>query len=174
LSPFVNEAVIESCMHRFCFDCILKWGKLKSFCPLCKKSFSRLLCDITSDSKYHIFEIPVETSTQTSSDPPALPIPSLPQRTYNPTSIEQVAAILQRTYDPPPIIQYCRNSSDSNNYNKKEYNNTLNIQYINGYRQYQDPNSGDWRYTHERVAEKKLGRGIQPNEKSYPYESRNK
>ncbi|EGC31396.1 hypothetical protein DICPUDRAFT_39985 [Dictyostelium purpureum] len=43
-------------------------------------------------------------------------------------------------------------------------NNNLNIRYNkSGYRQYQ-ANDGGWEYTHRTVAEKKIGRPIEPNE----------
>jgi len=51
------EAVIEGCWHKFCFVCILQWSQITSFCPLCKKSFSRLLYDVTPDLQYRTFDI---------------------------------------------------------------------------------------------------------------------
>jgi len=57
LGPFELEAIIEGCWHRFCFVCILQWSQITSFCPLCKKLFSRLLYDITTDLQYRTFDI---------------------------------------------------------------------------------------------------------------------
>lgn len=30
----------NKCLHNFCFDCILEWGKVKPICPLCKVEFT--------------------------------------------------------------------------------------------------------------------------------------
>lgn len=41
--PEHNElAMINSCEHRFCFDCIAKWGERENTCPLCKFRFTKI------------------------------------------------------------------------------------------------------------------------------------
>ena len=41
----------------------------------------------------------------------------------------------------------------------------MDIRYNNsGYRQFRDPKTGEWIYTHRRVAEKKVQRDLSPNE----------
>jgi len=36
-SPCIDEASLDSCSHKFCFSCILKWTtQISSTCPLCK------------------------------------------------------------------------------------------------------------------------------------------
>jgi len=34
-----NKAVIRSCSHEFCFDCIKNWTQTNLSCPLCKREF---------------------------------------------------------------------------------------------------------------------------------------
>lgn len=55
---------------------------------------------------------------------------------------------------------YNNYSNNYNTYHISHYTN-LPIRYNNsGYRQYQDPNTGQWKSTHRRVAEKKIGRYV--------------
>jgi len=36
------QGVIESCNHKFCFDCIKRWSRIENTCPMCKKRFNSL------------------------------------------------------------------------------------------------------------------------------------
>lgn len=37
---------INSCTHKFCFECIKDWSKVTNECPLCKSRFSEIAkCD---------------------------------------------------------------------------------------------------------------------------------
>ena len=38
-----EPAVLDSCAHTFCGDCILAWSLRESRCPLCKRRFTRVL-----------------------------------------------------------------------------------------------------------------------------------
>lgn len=40
------------CLHRFCYNCILKWLKVKSSCPLCLVTPTKLLYSIQSSSLF--------------------------------------------------------------------------------------------------------------------------
>lgn len=42
LERIMEEAELDSCMHRFCFTCITKWSAAVTTCPLCKASFSTI------------------------------------------------------------------------------------------------------------------------------------
>jgi hypothetical protein len=33
---------IDSCIHEFCFDCILKWSNVTNKCPICAKKFKSI------------------------------------------------------------------------------------------------------------------------------------
>ena len=33
---------IDSCIHEFCFECILKWSKVTNKCPICTKKFKSI------------------------------------------------------------------------------------------------------------------------------------
>lgn len=30
---------VDSCIHTFCFECIVKWSKVTNKCPICSKKF---------------------------------------------------------------------------------------------------------------------------------------
>ena len=40
-----NVATINGCSHQFCVDCISRWARIKSVCPLCKKVFETISSD---------------------------------------------------------------------------------------------------------------------------------
>ncbi|EOY22180.1 RING/U-box-like protein [Theobroma cacao] len=37
-----TRGTIDCCDHTFCFVCIVKWAKVKSFCPICKLNFTTI------------------------------------------------------------------------------------------------------------------------------------
>ncbi len=37
-----NIAVIDNCVHQFCYPCIKEWSKVTNLCPLCKKEFHEI------------------------------------------------------------------------------------------------------------------------------------
>lgn len=46
-----KEAAIDSCPHKFCFECIVEWSKVANICPMCKKSFHKVTTCNTSIKK---------------------------------------------------------------------------------------------------------------------------
>jgi hypothetical protein len=44
---------IDSCLHKFCFSCIIKWSEVTNTCPVCKRNFRQVteLKDSASTSK---------------------------------------------------------------------------------------------------------------------------
>lgn len=37
LNEATNKINLDCCKHEFCFECIKKWRKIKSTCPVCRK-----------------------------------------------------------------------------------------------------------------------------------------
>ncbi|CAG9859424.1 unnamed protein product [Phyllotreta striolata] len=59
LGNFSNKCFSDSCMHEFCFKCLLQWSKIKPECPLCKQPFTRIIHNVKSNEEYdeHVVEI---------------------------------------------------------------------------------------------------------------------
>ncbi|XP_008195988.1 E3 ubiquitin-protein ligase Topors isoform X2 [Tribolium castaneum] len=53
-----NKCRANSCMHEFCYSCLLEWSRIKAECPLCKQEFKSILHNIKSLNEYdvHIVE----------------------------------------------------------------------------------------------------------------------
>jgi len=49
-----TRAELASCVHQFCFECILTWSKEKSICPLCKLPFKELHHQFNPDGSYSV------------------------------------------------------------------------------------------------------------------------
>ena len=52
LGGFTNRSFINECFHAFCYYCILQWSEVAQTCPLCKKSFTKIIHDVTSIRTY--------------------------------------------------------------------------------------------------------------------------
>jgi hypothetical protein len=37
-----NIGIINSCDHKYCYDCIKRWSKETNKCPQCKKKFTKI------------------------------------------------------------------------------------------------------------------------------------
>ncbi|XP_050499742.1 E3 ubiquitin-protein ligase Topors-like isoform X4 [Diabrotica virgifera virgifera] len=59
LGSFSNKCVSDTCLHQFCFKCLLEWSKIKAECPLCKQPFTRILHNIKNNGEYdeHVVDI---------------------------------------------------------------------------------------------------------------------
>ncbi|KAL3287932.1 hypothetical protein HHI36_002388 [Cryptolaemus montrouzieri] len=55
-----NKCFSDTCMHQFCFKCLLQWSKIKAECPLCKQPFKSIIHNVKSNEEYeeHIVEEP--------------------------------------------------------------------------------------------------------------------
>lgn len=82
LGSCTNKCFSDSCMHQFCFKCLLEWSKvnimiqssggyiylltifqIKAECPLCKQPFRSIIHNVKSNDEYdeHVVEtIPTE------------------------------------------------------------------------------------------------------------------
>ncbi|XP_065332305.1 E3 ubiquitin-protein ligase Topors-like isoform X2 [Cloeon dipterum] len=58
LGPLTNQSNTDICAHKFCFDCILTWSKVKSECPLCKQKFSMIYHEYKEDGSHEVYTVP--------------------------------------------------------------------------------------------------------------------
>ncbi|XP_053621028.1 E3 ubiquitin-protein ligase Topors-like [Plodia interpunctella] len=47
-----NKSFTDSCLHQFCFTCLLTWSKVKAECPLCKQNFKSIIHNVRSNHQY--------------------------------------------------------------------------------------------------------------------------
>lgn len=47
-----NKSFTDSCLHQFCFSCLLTWSKVKAECPLCKQAFRSIIHNVRSNHQY--------------------------------------------------------------------------------------------------------------------------
>lgn len=61
LGAFTRRALVEGCLHCFCFRCILAWTDVTPACPLCKAPCEALLTDLVSEYEYNRFVVASRT-----------------------------------------------------------------------------------------------------------------
>ncbi|KAI5998528.1 hypothetical protein F5J12DRAFT_724781 [Pisolithus orientalis] len=79
LQPFLDRAIIPTCAHEFCFECILLWAEQSRKCPLCNRPFdsssstdtggSYLIHHIRSKYDYQKYYLPPRPSSPAPSGP---------------------------------------------------------------------------------------------------------
>ncbi|XP_059613168.1 E3 ubiquitin-protein ligase Topors [Phlebotomus argentipes] len=47
-----NKSFTDSCLHQFCFKCLLEWSKVKAECPLCKQAFKSIIHNVRSIDQF--------------------------------------------------------------------------------------------------------------------------
>ncbi|PAA54501.1 hypothetical protein BOX15_Mlig023440g2, partial [Macrostomum lignano] len=55
----VDPSYTWSCLHRYCFGCLLEWAKRKPECPQCKCTFTTIIHNVRSDSDYDEYPVPL-------------------------------------------------------------------------------------------------------------------
>ncbi|KAI5644985.1 zinc finger, c3HC4 type (RING finger) domain-containing protein [Phthorimaea operculella] len=62
-----NKSFTDSCLHQFCFKCLLTWSKVKAECPLCKQVFKSIIHNVRSNHQYDEYTVEQrhEETTQT-------------------------------------------------------------------------------------------------------------
>ncbi|XP_064624533.1 uncharacterized protein LOC135486014 isoform X2 [Lineus longissimus] len=63
LGKLENKSFTDSCLHMFCFVCLLEWSKVKPVCPLCQQQFKRIIHNVRSIEDFEEYEIPLEQPT---------------------------------------------------------------------------------------------------------------
>ncbi|XP_054764576.2 E3 ubiquitin-protein ligase Topors-like [Lytechinus pictus] len=58
LGKFKDKSFSDGCFHRFCFQCIREWAKVKSTCPLCKTPFKSIIHNVVSSDVYDQYMLP--------------------------------------------------------------------------------------------------------------------
>lgn len=64
LGKLVNKCFTDSCLHQFCFTCLLQWSKIKTECPLCKQTFKSIIHNVRSLHEYDQYLVPRELASQ--------------------------------------------------------------------------------------------------------------
>lgn len=64
LGKLVNTSFTDSCLHQFCFTCLLQWSKIKTECPLCKQTFKSIIHNVRSEEDYDQYHVPCELASQ--------------------------------------------------------------------------------------------------------------
>lgn len=84
LGSCTNKCFSDSCMHQFCFQCLLEWSRIKAECPLCKQPFKSIIHNVKSNEEYdeHVVETPrnEEVRILGNDDMWFLPLPITPHR----------------------------------------------------------------------------------------------
>lgn len=57
LGGLINTSYTDSCMHQFCFACLLQWSKIKTECPLCKQTFKSIIHNVRSNEDYDQYHV---------------------------------------------------------------------------------------------------------------------
>lgn len=63
LGKLVNRSFTDSCLHQFCFTCLLQWSKIKTECPLCKQTFKSIIHNVRSEEDYDQYHVARELAT---------------------------------------------------------------------------------------------------------------
>ncbi|GFQ70826.1 hypothetical protein TNCT_542031 [Trichonephila clavata] len=64
LEPLQNKSFIDSCLHTFCFTCLLEWSKVKPECPLCKQQFKSIVHNVQKDMTFEEYHVSSMTNIQ--------------------------------------------------------------------------------------------------------------
>ncbi|GFV56549.1 hypothetical protein TNCV_3551201 [Trichonephila clavipes] len=64
LEPLQNKSFLDSCLHTFCFTCLLEWSKIKPECPLCKKRFKSIVHNVQKDMSFDEYHVCSRSSKQ--------------------------------------------------------------------------------------------------------------
>ncbi|CAG2055763.1 unnamed protein product [Timema podura] len=57
LGKLQNKSFTDSCLHQFCFTCLLEWSKVKAECPLCKQNFKSIIHNVRSIEDYDQYHL---------------------------------------------------------------------------------------------------------------------
>jgi E3 ubiquitin-protein ligase Topors len=57
LGKLINTSFTDSCLHQFCFTCLLQWSKIKTECPLCKQTFKSIIHNVRSEEDYDQYHV---------------------------------------------------------------------------------------------------------------------
>ncbi|XP_026758882.1 E3 ubiquitin-protein ligase Topors-like [Galleria mellonella] len=60
-----NKSFTDSCLHQFCFKCLLTWSKVKAECPLCKQNFKSIIHNVRSNHQYEEYMVEQRETEET-------------------------------------------------------------------------------------------------------------
>uniref|UniRef100_A0A6V7LKF5 E3 ubiquitin-protein ligase Topors n=1 Tax=Bracon brevicornis TaxID=1563983 RepID=A0A6V7LKF5_9HYME len=93
LGHLINTSFTDSCLHQFCFTCLLQWSKIKTECPLCKQTFKSIIHNVRSEEDYDQYHVPRDLP-QPIAQPAFIPMAmeDLPQHPdWSPTTLRRFA-----------------------------------------------------------------------------------
>eukprot|EP00102_Acyrthosiphon_pisum_P021543 XP_016658753.1 PREDICTED: uncharacterized protein LOC107883381 [Acyrthosiphon pisum] len=109
LDGFTNLSYTDSCLHSFCFECLLRWSKNKTFCPLCKSTFNKIYHSFDAMGANQTYDVPIISPHESNSDDDN-------DELRLPTEVEEQMTSFNYTPSFPPIIgQQRRTEVYSNN-----------------------------------------------------------
>ncbi|KAL4716869.1 hypothetical protein ACJJTC_012680 [Scirpophaga incertulas] len=65
-----NKSFTDSCLHQFCFKCLLTWSRVKTVCPLCKQNFRSIIHNVRSNHQYEEYMVEQRQQSDDSSIEP--------------------------------------------------------------------------------------------------------
>ncbi|KAI4469271.1 peroxisome assembly protein 10 [Holotrichia oblita] len=120
LGTCTNKCFSDSCMHQFCFTCLLEWSKVKAECPLCKQPFTSIIHNVKSNNEYdeHIVEPSVHTREDVLNDEYLyLPTTAQPSRHFQFRTTFTVDPRGELAIQQMLLTHHLTNSAYSPNYN---------------------------------------------------------
>lgn len=57
LGSLINTSFTDSCLHQFCFTCLLQWSTIRAECPLCKQCFKSIIHSVRSEEDYDQYHV---------------------------------------------------------------------------------------------------------------------
>ncbi|KAL0901284.1 hypothetical protein ABMA27_006576 [Loxostege sticticalis] len=60
-----NKSFTDSCLHQFCFKCLLTWSRVKAECPLCKQNFRSIIHNVRSNHQYEEYMVEQRQTEET-------------------------------------------------------------------------------------------------------------
>ncbi|KAK9710994.1 Zinc finger, C3HC4 type (RING finger) [Popillia japonica] len=120
LGTCTNKCFSDSCMHQFCFTCLLEWSKVKAECPLCKQPFTSIIHNVKSNNEYdeHIVEPSVHTRDDVLNDEYLyLPTTAQPSRHFQFRTTFTVDPRGELAIQQMLLTHHLTNSAYSPNYN---------------------------------------------------------
>lgn len=58
LQQINSKCFAGTCYHEFCYECLVRWSKVKPECPLCKRSLTSIIHNVTEMDKYDVHQVP--------------------------------------------------------------------------------------------------------------------
>lgn len=54
---FEDRAAVETCLHNFCFKCIVDWAKVRKLCPICNGPINLIYHNVQEDLTFEEYDV---------------------------------------------------------------------------------------------------------------------